>query len=93
MNYTQSANPNATNSELDAKRIIPFKQLTNSQRNELIGQYVDIIVDQMDRNALVEFVTGELGYRFESYSALELKEEVGNFDDGQYEELVNNVTS
>ena len=36
MNNTQSANPNATNSELDAKRIIPFKQLTNSQRDELI---------------------------------------------------------
>ena len=67
------------------------KELNPNQRNELIEQYVEIIVDQMDRNALIEFVTGELEYKFESYSDLELKEEVGNFDDELYDELVVNL--
>ena len=36
MTYSQKANPNATNSELDSKRIITHKELTSLQRNELI---------------------------------------------------------
>ena len=34
--YRQTANPNATNSELDAKKIIIHKQLTSDQKDELI---------------------------------------------------------
>ena len=42
MTYSAKANPNATNSELDFKRIITHKELTSIQRDELIEQYVDI---------------------------------------------------
>ena len=38
-----SANPNATNSELDAKQIVTVKELTDSQRGELIEQYVESV--------------------------------------------------
>ena len=38
MNYSQSANPNATNSELDAKKIVKNVQLNNDQFGELIQQ-------------------------------------------------------
>ena len=31
-NYSQSANPNATNSELDAKKIITNRPLTSAQK-------------------------------------------------------------
>ena len=53
MNYSQKANPNATNSELDAKIIITHKQLTNLQRDELIEQYVEIVVDNMSYESLM----------------------------------------
>ena len=46
-NYSQSANPNATNSELDSKRIITHKELTSLQKDELIAQYVELLVDNV----------------------------------------------
>ena len=57
MTYSAKANPNATNSELDSKRIITHKELTSTQRDELIEQYVDIVVDSMDRECLLTMVT------------------------------------
>ena len=68
--------------------------LTTAQRDKLIEQYVDIVVDQMDRKILEEFVTEQLQYNFRNdYTDEELKEEVNNYDDELYEELVDNVTS
>ena len=94
MNYTQSANPNATNSELDARRIIPFKQLTNSQRDELIGEYVEIVVDSMSTESLVEYVQWKLAEDYDRLSDYELKYAiVEEHNEGLYDELVNNVTS
>ena len=46
-NYSQFANPNATNSELDAKKIITNSGLTSTQKDELIEQYVNLIIDGM----------------------------------------------
>ena len=34
--------------------------LTSPQRDELIEQYVEIVVDNMDTKSLVQFVTEEL---------------------------------
>ena len=48
MTYSAKSNPNATNSELDSKRIITHKELTSAQRDELTSQYVEIVVDNMD---------------------------------------------
>ena len=39
----QSANPNATNSELDAKKIVKNVQLTSLQHNQLVEQYVELV--------------------------------------------------
>ena len=39
MTYSQKANPNATNSELDAKKIIKRIELTSDQRNEVAEQF------------------------------------------------------
>ena len=44
MSYSQSANPNATNSELDAKKIV-----NNVQFVELIQQFVELVTDYRDR--------------------------------------------
>ncbi len=65
-----------------------IKKLTDGQRNELIGQYVQIVVDGMDRNSLIEFVTAELSYSLDQYDDVELKEDIDNYNEELYDELV-----
>ncbi len=92
MTYSQKANPNATNSELDAKVIIKNPNLSNIQRDELIEQYTEIVVDNMDMQALIQYAQEQLAEYFDRLSDIELKEDIDNYDDGLYEELVDNVT-
>ena len=93
MNYTQKANPNATNSELDAKRIIIHKQLTSEQRDELIEQFVEIVVNNMDSDHIAQIVTELLEDQYDKCSDIELKECVDNYNSTLFEELVNDVTT
>ena len=68
------------------------KQINSDQRNELIDQYVEIQVDNMDWKTLAVFVTEELQYRFRNdYTDKELREEINNYDEELYDELVDNV--
>ena len=93
-NYSQSANPNATNSELDAKVIIKHPQLTSTQKEDLIEQFVEIVVDGMDMKTLVQYVSDDLIHFYENKcDDIELKEFIDNHDDELYDELVNNVTN
>jgi len=66
--------------------------LNNDQQNKLVQQYVELVVDNMDRKTMEEWITEELIFKFEKLTKEELKEEVGNFDEGLFEELVDNVT-
>ena len=93
MTYSQSANPNATNSELDAKVIIKQPVLNSIQRDELIEHYTEIVVDNMDMQALVQYAQEQLAEYFDTLSDVELKEDINNYDDndGLYEELVENI--
>ena len=95
MTYSQNANPNATNSELDSKRIITHKELNHVQRDELIEQFVELQVDNMDTQTLVEFVTDMLVNDYSNFNDDELKERINCYDDndGLYEELVDNITN
>ena len=88
-----NANNNPTNSELDAKQIITHKQLTSDQQNDIIQQYCELVVDNMDTKTLAQYVTDDLRCHFESVSLHELKDEVDNFDEDLFEELVDNVTN
>ena len=92
MTYSSNANPNATNSELDSKRIITHKELTLLQREELIEQYSEIIVDSMDMQALIQYAQEQLAEYFDRCSDVELKEDIDNYDEDLYDELVDNVT-
>ena len=92
MTYSANANPNATNSELDSKRIITHKELTSAQRDELIEQFVEIQVDNMDRKTMEEWITDELIFQHGKLTKEELKERVDCFDEELFEELVDNVT-
>ena len=85
------ANPNATNSEMDSKKIIK-PSLTSLQRSELIEQWVELVVDGMDMKTLVGVVTDNMMDYYEDCSDIELKEEIDNYDEDLYDELVDNVT-
>ena len=93
MTYSANANPNATNSELDSKRIITHKELTSTQKEELIQQFVEIVVDNMDTKTLVQYVTDDLTDCYDKCSDNELKEFVDNYDEDLFDELVDNVTN
>jgi len=68
------------------------KELTNSQRDELIEQYVELVVDNMDTKDLMRYAMDSITEYIEKLSDSELKEEVGNYDEELYDELVDNVT-
>ena len=89
------ANPDATNSELDAKKIVNNVQLNNDQFGELVAQFVELQVDNMDTKTMAEWITDELIFQYGKLTNEELKERVNCYDDndGLYEELVDNVTN
>ena len=95
MNYSQQANPNPTNSEMDSKTIIKQPELTSQQWDELIEQYVDLCVDSMDYKSLEEFVRQTLIQDFEEIqSRHELCEEIRlSFDEETLNDLIDNVTN
>ena len=93
MTYSAKSNPNATNSELDSKRIITHKELTSAQRDELIEQFVEIQLDNMDHQCLYELATEYITQSFDRLTDSEIKERIESlFDEELYEELVDNVT-
>tara|TARA_B100001564_G_C20250916_1_gene494828 strand:+ start:46 stop:429 length:384 start_codon:yes stop_codon:yes gene_type:complete len=92
MTYSQNANPNPTNSEMDSKTILK-PELTDSQRNELIERYTEIVVDGMDMKSLVLYAQEQMANYFDALSDVELREDVGNYDEELYDELVDNIVS
>ena len=93
MNYSQSANQNATNGEQDAKKIITHKELTSNQRNEIAEQFAELVVDNMDTKDLVRYVYSDLMESYCKCTQNELEEYVYNYDEELWEELVDNITS
>ena len=93
MTYSQNANPNATNSELDSKRIITHKELTSPQKDELIDQYVDIVVDNMSEESLILYAQEQLKSYYAKCTNLDLKDDIEEYDEELYDELVDNVTN
>ena len=70
------------------------KKLTNSQRDELIEQFVEIQLDNMTTKDLVELATEYVTNSFDRLTDSEIKERIESlFDAELYEELVDNVTS
>ena len=67
--------------------------LSDAQRDDLIEQYTEIIVDSMDMDALIQYAQEQLANYFDKCSDIELKEDINNWDDndGLYEELVDNI--
>ena len=67
--------------------------LTDAQRDALIEQFVELQVDSMDMGTMLQIVSDNFTDYYEKCSDLELKEEVDNYDEELYDELVDNVTN
>ena len=95
MNYSQKANPNATNSEMDSKTIIKQPQLTTQQWDDLIEQYTEIIVDGMDWKDMHRFVYDTISRDLkELESRQDLCDDIRyTFDQEMLDELIDNVTN
>ena len=81
-----------TNSEMDSKTILT-PELTDSQRDKLTSQFVELVVDGMDLDSLVQYAQEQMANYFDGLSDVELREEVGNYDEELYDELVDNIVS
>ena len=69
------------------------KELNLTQKDELIEQYVELVVDNMDTKDLVRYaISGMIEY-FNEGSLDELREEVNTFDENLFDELVDNVSN
>ena len=70
------------------------KELNLTQKDKLIEQYVEIVVDNMDVKSMMQFITDTLKDEYNDYSDEELKCQIEcTHDEELYDELVDNVTS
>ena len=68
--------------------------LTDSQRDELIEQFVEIQLDNMDTQSLYELATEYVINSFDRLTDSEIKERIESlYDEELYDELVDNVTN
>ena len=71
-----------------------MKNLTSAQKDELIEQYVDLMVDSMEIKDLVSYVTNDMTDFLEKLTDKELEQEIVLTNEQElYDELVDNVTS
>ena len=67
-------------------------ELNERQREDLTEQFVELVVDNMSEKDLVRYAQEQLIDSLNQYSIDELKEDVDNFDEDLFDELVDNVT-
>ena len=69
-----------------------MKELNDAQRDELISQYCELVVDNMDMDSLVQYAQEQLVNYFDKLSDSELEDEIRySFDEETLNDLVNNV--
>ena len=71
-----------------------MRQLTSLQKDELITQYSQLILDSMDYKSLEQFVYDTLVEDFDKLTDSELQDEIKySFDEETLDELIDNVTN
>ena len=69
-----------------------IKELNPRQREDLTEQFVEIVVDNMSEKDLVRYAIEQL-IAYHNEDSLEcLKEDIDNYDEELWDELVDNVT-
>ena len=66
-----------------------MRKLSDRQKAEIIKNYVELVVDNMDTKTLEQFASDELTDYYDNCSEAELKEFVDNYDDELYDQLLN----
>ena len=68
--------------------------LTDKQRDGLIEQYVELVIDNMDTKTMTQVITEQLTDTYQNYSIEELQTQIETTHDKElYKELVDNVTN
>ena len=65
--------------------------LTDSQRDELINHYCEIVVDSMDMKSLMIYAIEQMAIYYDKLSLSDVKEDIDNYDSELFDELVDNV--
>jgi len=68
-------------------------KLTSIQHNEIAEQFAELVVDGMDMKTLVQYVYDDLIEYYEKCDQEELREQIDNYDEDLYDELLENVTN
>ena len=66
--------------------------LTSTQHNEIAEQFAELVVDGMDMKTLVQYVYDDLIEYYEKLDSNELREQVDEYDEDLFDELLDNVT-
>ena len=67
--------------------------LTPVQKKELIEQYAELLVDNMDTKTLAQYVYDDLVFTYGEFTSTELKENIDDYDPELFDELLDNVTA
>ena len=70
-----------------------MSKLNSAQRDELIEQYVEIVVDNMSEESLVLYAQEQLKSYYTKCNHYDLIEDINEYDPELYDELVDNVTN
>ena len=70
-----------------------LKELTDQQRDNLTEQYVEIVVDNMSEKDLVRYAIEQLTSYYNEGSIDDLKEDVDNYDEELFDELVDSLVN
>ena len=66
-------------------------KITSTQHNEIAEQFAELVVDGMDMKTLVQYVYDDLIEYYEKCDQEELREQIDEYDEDLYDELVENV--
>ena len=67
--------------------------ITSIQHNEIAEQFAELVVDGMDMKTLVQYVYDDLIEYYEKCDEDELREQIDNYDEDLFDELLENVTN
>ena len=66
---------------------------TPAQKKQLIEQYAELLVDNMDVKTLAQYVLDDLVFTYAEFTSTELKENIDDYDPELFDELLDNVTA
>ena len=66
---------------------------TPDQKRQLIEQYAELLVDNMDTKTLAQYVYDDLVFTYGEFTSTELKEQIEEYDPELFDELLDNVTA